>query len=214
METRIRKFKKEDRDAIREIAWKTAFTNTQGKKAHFRDKEILADTLVAYHTDYEPESTFVATLDGEVVGYLTGAIDTVKADKIFVLKIIPGLFVKSIKKWVYGDKATLTFIASYLKGFLRGEFSSPHFSGEYPALMHINVLERARGQKIGQSLIEHYFIYLKKKGVKGVQLGTMSQMATIFFKKMGFKVLFEKKRPSLNYALGGNATYYIFGKKL
>src|SRR6478672_1204441 len=38
-----------------------------------RDRELFADYLTAYYTDWEPESAFVLLIDGEIRGYLLGS---------------------------------------------------------------------------------------------------------------------------------------------
>ena len=39
----------------------------------FEDRELFADYLTAYYTDWEPESSFVLLVNGEIRGYLLGS---------------------------------------------------------------------------------------------------------------------------------------------
>ena len=73
-ETIIRQFKPEDRGSVRDISWETAFLG-EPADAFFSGKEILADFLTQYFTDYEPGSCFVAVSANRVVGYLIGSTD-------------------------------------------------------------------------------------------------------------------------------------------
>ena len=52
---KIRKYREKDRKAIRDISVKTSFL---GNPIEFfvNDKELIADVLTRFYTDYEPES--------------------------------------------------------------------------------------------------------------------------------------------------------------
>lgn len=68
---RIRPFRPDDRRAVRRICCETAFAG-DAVEPLFPDRDAFADFFTRYYTDWEPETTFVAEVDGEVVGYLTG----------------------------------------------------------------------------------------------------------------------------------------------
>ena len=66
---RIRKYEKADRSIVRHLCSETGFL---GKAIDpvFEDREVFANFLTGYYTDWEPESAFVLEIDGEVKGYL------------------------------------------------------------------------------------------------------------------------------------------------
>src|SRR3954452_18306228 len=68
----IRKFASSDRARVRELCCETGFL---GKPIDpvFEDRELFADYLTAYYTDWEPESGFVLLVNGEIRGYLLGS---------------------------------------------------------------------------------------------------------------------------------------------
>src|SRR4051794_14721137 len=68
----IRSFQPADRDRVRMLCCETGFL---GKPIDpvFEDRELFADYLTAYYTDWEPESAFVVTINGEIRGYLLGS---------------------------------------------------------------------------------------------------------------------------------------------
>src|SRR5688500_1651353 len=68
----IRKLQSGDRERIRALCCETGFL---GKAIDpvFEDRELFADYLTAYYTDWEPESSFVLLLNGEIRGYLLGS---------------------------------------------------------------------------------------------------------------------------------------------
>src|SRR5438445_597293 len=68
----IRPYRASDRDAVRRLCCETGFL---GKPIDpvFADRELFADFLTGYYTDWEPESAFVLETGGEVKGYLLGS---------------------------------------------------------------------------------------------------------------------------------------------
>jgi len=212
-EISIRKYKKDDRPYLRDIAWQTAF---MGKPADifFQDQEILTDFLTLYFTDYEPESCFVAKAGNEVVGYLIGSKDTVTLRKVFKERIAAGLFIKALTKGTLLKKKNAIFLFRCLLNFLKDEFKEPDFSGEYPATLHINIKEGFRNLGAGSKLISAYLNYLKAEKVPGVYLATMSEAATKFFEGEGFDLLHKSLRSYFRYVLHKDITVYIYGKRL
>jgi hypothetical protein len=209
----IRKYKKEDRSFVRNIAWDTAFIGKPGD-TFFSSKEILADFLTLYFTDFEPESCFVAECNGEVVGYLIGAKDTNALNKIFQLKILWRLLIRSIVNGILFKKKERVFIFNCLISFLHQEFKMPDFAKEYPATLHINIDKNWRSLHAGSRLIAVYLDYLVKEKIKGVYLATMSEDAGRFFKKQGFILLHRGNRSYFRHLLHKDIPLYIYGKKL
>ncbi len=66
----IRPYSPADREAVRHICCETGFS---GKPVDplFCDRDVFADFFTRYYTDWEPESSFVGEVDGQVVAYLT-----------------------------------------------------------------------------------------------------------------------------------------------
>jgi hypothetical protein len=59
-----------------------------------------------------------------------------------------------------------------------------------------------------------YLDYLKKDGIGGVCLATMSEKAGSFFKAQGFDLLYEIKRSYFQHILKRDISVYLYGKKL
>jgi len=212
-EVLIRNFEQEDRPYIRELAWNTAFLG-EPASAFFEGKEILADILTAYFTDYEPESCFVAKDNNRPVGYLLGAKNTPALDKIAKFKIAPRLLVKSLVKGTFLKKKNIAFVFRVLAGFLKGEFEMPDFSKEYPATLHINLGRDFRSLGIGSKLMGFYLEYLTKERIPGVYLPTMSDKAAGFFEKQGFNLLYKGRRSYFRHILHRDVPLYVYGKRL
>ncbi len=212
-ETIIRKFKFEDRESVRDIAWETAFLG-ESADAFFSGKEILADFLTLYFTDYEPGSCFVAVSANRVEGYLVGSTDCRRLALTFKNKILHGLLIKFIFSGAIFRRKNLKAIFAFFLSFLKGEFNMKGDIGDYPATLHINLRKDCRGAGAGARLISAFEQYLKDKGVQGVHLATMSTAAGDFFRKQGFSFLCQYHRSYFRHVSGQDTTVYIYVKKL
>lgn len=209
----IRHYQDKDRTLVRSIAYDTALL---GDPAYpfFEGKEILSDFLTSYFIDYEPCSCFIAEVGGKPAGYLLGAKDVSVLNKVSGSKIIPKLLMKAIACNVIFNKKNLTFIVNCVKSWLKGEFISPDFSRDYPAVLHINIQKEYRDQGVGRRLIAAYLDYLVKERIKGVHFATLSEKAARFYEKLGFNLLYKGKRSYLQGILHKDIFCYIYGKKL
>lgn len=208
----IRNFEKKDRPGVRRISYETSFLGKADEL--FDQQELVADALTLYFTDNEPESCFVAVDDGKVVGYLIGAKDENAMSKISWFKVYPRLFGETLIYGVFFKRKTFRFFLSVCQSFLKGEFRTPDFSHEFPAIFHINVAKEYRSEGIGHHLVDFYLEYLKRNNVAGVRVSIMSDSAKGFFERCGFSVLFATKRTYLRYYLKGDINTYLLGKRL
>ncbi len=209
----IRKFKVQDRQAVRDIAWETAFIG-ESAEVFFWGKEILADFLTLYFTDYEPDSCFVAESQSQVVGYLIGSLDSLRLAGIFKNKILFKLLAKFILSGVLFRWKNLRVISGFFLSFLKGEFNTIETETSYPATLHINLRNGFRDKGVGSRLIFTFEQYIKSKGIRGVHLATLSESAGVFFRKQGFNLLFKCRRTYFRHILGRDIALYIYGKKL
>ena len=209
----IRKYSSRDRPAVRRICCETALMG-EPSAIFFDDDEIFADALTVYFTDYEPESCFVAEYDNNVVGYLLGAKDAGRMDKIFAGKITMPLFIKVLRRGALIRKKNVKFLFRVFLSLVKGEFKMPVFSKDYPATLHINIIKECRTAGIGSKLINAYLDYLRALGIKGVHFATMSDKAGQFFSKQNFQPLFQGERSYFRYFLDKNVPVYIYGMRL
>ena len=137
----IRKYNAQDRLAVRQINCGTALMG-EPSAVFFDDDEMFADALTLYFTDYEPGSCFVAEVQGKIVGYLLGAKDVRCMDKIMANKIAWPLLTKALRRGTFFRKKNVEFLFHVWLSLLKGEFKAPSFSKEYPATLHINMIQR------------------------------------------------------------------------
>jgi len=209
----IRKFKPEDKAAVRRISYDTGLMG-ESIDPYLGCLDLFADYWTLYYTDYEPESTFVADLDGQAVGYLMGCMDTSVQQKIHNNKIMPRIRRKFLTFGYKIDRRFFSFMWRELRSKGQDELSRSEkvYIKDYPAHLHMNLVEGFRSGGIGSRLMSAYLDYLRKKGVRGLHLGTTShnKLAVPFYEKWGFRI--AARHPSTLYEsiLPGKAEELLF----
>ncbi len=210
IEAAIRKYTPGDKAAVRDICVETALLGAP-VDACFDDREIAADIMISYYTDFEPGSCFVAVLNDKIAGYVAGCTDAAARRRKTILFIIPPVLVKLVCRGLLPRKKTLLLCKNFLSGFIAGDFFNPDFSRQYRASLHINVAESARGMGIGGKLLDEYLKHLASEQITGATLETKSEKAVAFFRGHGFIVLFSKKISYLEYLGFSNLKLFIMG---
>jgi ribosomal protein S18 acetylase RimI-like enzyme len=181
----VRPYRPSDRAAVRHICFVTGY---MGRPVawQWRDAESFADLFSAYYTDEEPGSALVAERRGEVVGYLLGCRDSSRApDPAAILRrhiLRRGLLVRpGTARVVWRTLGDIAVAASRHRP-RRG--TDPR----WPAHLHIDLLEGARGRGIGAVLVRRWLGSLRADGIAGCHLGTMAENAPAiaFFEATGF----------------------------
>lgn len=152
----IRGLRSSDEAAVRYISCETALMG-ESINGILDCRELVADLLTDYYVHFEPESCFVAEdLDrGRVVGYILGAVDTKRSNRITVSRVYPLV----LKQFILGrykiGKGEVAHGWRLLLSALRGEIAKPDLV-EYPAHLHINILKPYRRRGIGTELMARY----------------------------------------------------------
>lgn len=191
----VRNYEAKDREAVRWICCETGFMG-EPVEIYFQGREIFADIWTLYWTDYEPESAFVAEVEGRVVGYLLGCLNTARQEKIFSEEIRPALWRKALKEGIFFHKKNWQYLYRVFRSARRGEFKEPRqmLNTEYPAHLHTNIAPpEYRGKGIGKALMLAYFMYLRRHQSPGVHLVTTSRnsQALRLYYGFGFQKLFR-----------------------
>jgi len=158
------------------------------------DPNLLAKpkTLYLLYADYylneEQGHCFVATDQGQVVGYILSSL----SDKAFA-RAMKERYLPLLKK---SDPRFYRLHKAYL-------FAS-HFWHRYPAHLHIDIDPAYQHRGIGTRLMENLIATLRLNHIKGVALSVSKSHsnAVAFYRKEGFKTL-------LNWP-----DAYVLGKKL
>lgn len=208
----VRAFQPADRAAVRSIALATAMTGLPSSE-FFDGDDLLADALTGYFTDNEPESCFVAEINGTVAGYLIGARDTRVMDACFNRKGLFPLIRKTLAGGYLFRRKNMLLLCQVMKAAVTGRLWVPDFSRDYPATLHINLLPSARGFGAGGRLMAAFLEYLSRNHVSGVRLATMSDKAGQFFASQGFHLLFRSSRPYFYHIIQRDVPLLVYGKR-
>jgi ribosomal protein S18 acetylase RimI-like enzyme len=185
----IRKYRPEDREAVREISWNTA---DQGRTVdlYFHDHEAVADVLTRYYTDCEPQALWVAECDGRVVGYLTGCLNTHHCDRAIERKVIPRAVLGAVRRGALCRAETWRLLAAFVGTAVLGGRPRADLK-KYPAHLHINLRQGFRGRGLGRQLIERFRRQVLEQGLRGIHLVAWgeNEEGRRFFEAMGFRLL-------------------------
>ncbi|MCU0916264.1 MAG: GNAT family N-acetyltransferase [Planctomycetes bacterium] len=185
----IRKYRPEDREAVREISWNTA---DQGRTVdlYFHDHEAVADVLTRCYTDWEPQSLWVAEWDRAVVGYLTGCLDTRCCNRVMTRKVGPRAVAGAIRRGALWRAETWRLAAALIGTALLGGRPKVDLD-RYPAHLHINLRPGFRGRGLGRRLIDQFRRQALELGAQGIHLVAWGENegGRRFFEAMGFRLL-------------------------
>lgn len=184
--TEIRTFVEADRAGLRELFGRAGEgAPTASMWGH---EESEAAIYLEAYMDLEPESLFVAEVDGVLVGYLAGNLDHAnfprESERIE----------RAIRKYLLLLRPRpAAFLARSVldmgRAKLRGERTASDFTDErWPAHLHINVAPSARGTGASDGLMNAWFRRLRENGSPGCHLLTLAEntRAVRFFERMGF----------------------------
>ncbi|MFH1173251.1 MAG: hypothetical protein V1692_01855, partial [bacterium] len=144
-----------DRSSVRKICADAADLG-EPVENFFSDREIFADLLTGYYTDYEPQALWVAESDAAVVGYLSGCLDNFRYARVMFGKIIPGVFMRAALRGVFWRKDVWYILIALFKSYLIGGFNRKRYLDLYPAHLHINLAADFRHQGLGKMLMERF----------------------------------------------------------
>lgn len=186
----IRRYRASDREAVRRLCCETGFL---GKAIDpvFEDREIFADYLTSYYTDWEPEASFVVESDGMVKGYLLGSRRP-RLQAVYNFLHNGVLFCKGM--WRYRGYREET--REYIRWILKDSWKEvpeapkgiPHF--------HFNLLPEVQGLVNVKPLLQMYLEFLREKGEKRVygQVVTFeTRRGAKIFERFGFRTVSKKE---------------------
>jgi len=213
-EVNIRLFQEGDRQDVYRISADTAFFG-EPVENFLDDRFLFCDAFTRYYTDFEGDYTWVAAVDDQVLGYLTGCVDTPAQHKRYLRHTITPLVGRVFRgKYQLGRK-TWRYAFSMLAGVMRKEYPQVDHK-EYPAHLHINVDVSARGQRLGMKLMGAYLDQLSELSIPGVYLDTtdLNEAACGLYERTGFQLLASQPTRVWDYLVPNSIENRVYGLKL
>lgn len=168
-------------------------TGNAGKDATdlFEDKFMLGSYYAAPYVIHSPEDCFVVVENGQVCGYILSAKHSNDFYAWMSKNWLPQLAENYKNGFVPKSENEKNLLETIMK-CERVKLNS--WIEEYPAHLHIDILDCMQGKGVGKQLMNTLLEHLKSEKVPGLHLGVdiKNENAVAFYKKMGFSVLEEK----------------------
>lgn len=167
----IRPYQQKDKQAVRGICIATSGLPVETQ----RQKELLLLQYCDYYLEQEPEACFVAVDKTDTpVGYILCSKDYQAYQARFRKSYLPLIQARSILR------AALARMDLRIAG---------RYAGQYPAHMHIDILDAYQRMGIGHQLVNTLTASLAGQTTRGLMLsvGSTNKKGVNFYKKYGFQ---------------------------
>ena len=185
----IRPYKKEDREALRTLCCNVA-DRGGAIENFFPDRNVAADLLTKYYTDYEPQSTFVAFCDERMVGYINGCMDNRRYGLVMFWLLMPALLVKAFKHGIFFHSEIHQLLRGVLKNWRRIFVWRKSSFHSHQGHLHIGIAGDFRGQQVGRNLVNALVGHALSLGIAelAASVHDANKAASDFFQRQGFVV--------------------------
>ena len=178
-----------DQAAAYYVCLKTGDHGRDGEPFYGDDPDALGRVFVGPYLAFEPELSLVVEDDGGVCGYCLAALDS----RAFYARYDRQWRPQLCERYPLppGDPATWTRAQTVHSWYHQPDYFCPEPYEDYPAHMHIDLLERARGQGLGRRMMEQVMDELRQRGSPGAHLAVsvLNTPALGFYRRLGFHEL-------------------------
>ena len=202
----IRLAKPDDLAGAYHVCLKTGDFGKDGEPFYRDDPDALGRIFVGPYLAYEPELSHILEDEQGICGYALGALDSRAFFDRYEKEWRPSLCARF--PMPTGDPNHWTRSQMVHSWYHNPDYTMPEPYAEYPAHLHIDLLDRAQGRGFGRRMVEMVMDKLRQRGAPGVHLGVsmVNTPAFGFYEKLGFKEL-------LRVGEGKDGCIYM-GKKL
>jgi ribosomal protein S18 acetylase RimI-like enzyme len=185
----IRAARPADQAAAYYVCVKTGDHGRDGEPFYRDDPDALGRIFVGPYLAFEPELSLVLEDDEGVCGYAFGAFDSRAFYARYDQEWRPTLCAQF--PLPQGDPASWTRAQAVYSLYHNPDYFCPAPYESYPSHMHIDLLERARGQGNGRKMMERVMAKLRERGSPGAHLGVsvLNLPALGFYQRLGFHEL-------------------------
>ncbi|SMQ62176.1 Acetyltransferase (GNAT) family protein [Devosia lucknowensis] len=183
----LRRYRPADLDALYRICLETGQAGADATALH-HDGHLVGHIYSAPYGVLEPDKVFVAEDSAGVAGYIVGTHDTDGFDERLEREWWPALRER------YADAENLTEADRIRVAAIMEPHHPPaELVAAYPAHIHMNLLPRLRGQRVGTRLLDMWIEEARAAGVSGIHLGASATNTggIAFWTRSGFAPLIE-----------------------
>jgi len=184
----LRAYRPEDLDALYAICLQTGNAGQDATALH-SDPQLVGHLYSAPYGVLEPGNVFVATDDDGVAGYIVGTHDTRQFAERLERNWWPELRER------YADISGMTEADLHRIAAIKRPPATPaDLVARYPAHIHMNLLPRLRGQRVGSRLLDMWVEQARSAGVSGIHLGASDTNSggIAFWTRSGFTPVREE----------------------
>jgi GNAT superfamily N-acetyltransferase len=183
----LRPYTPDDLGALYRICVETGNAGQDATPLH-NDLQLVGHIYAAPYGVLEPSNVFVAEDSEGVAGYVVGTYDTVAFAERLERDWWPSLRAR------YARRDDLTAADRQRVDTINTPHRSPaDLVAAYPAHIHMNLLPRLRGQKVGTRLLDLWIDQARAAGVTGIHLGASAtnKGGIAFWTHCGFRPMIE-----------------------
>ncbi len=184
----VRRYAPADLLAVRQLSCETADRGAPLDRL-FRDRELTADLLTRYYTHYEPTALWVAAAQEQLVGYLTGCLNTRRYLHTMWRHVVPQSVMRGLMRGVLWHPETWRLLWAGMHTWRVGGFVRRTPLERYPAHLHLNIRQGFRGQQIGRRLVDAFLQQVRDTRLHGIHAVVHQDNAAAcqFFERMEFR---------------------------
>jgi len=186
---RIRGVRPEDEAGAYHVCLKTGNFGKDGEPFYREDPDALGRLFVGPYLAFEPELALILEDAEGICGYALGALDSRGFYQRYENGWRPGLCRRFPAPG--GDPASWSRVQQVHHWYHHPDYFCPEPYGDYPAHLHIDLLERAQGKGLGRRMLEQVMGMLADRGSPGAHLGVsaVNEPAQGFYRRLGFEEL-------------------------
>jgi GNAT superfamily N-acetyltransferase len=163
----LRAYRPGDLDALYEICLRTGDSGQDATSLH-KHGQLIGHLYAAPYGVLEPSNVVVAEDDEGVAGYVVGTHDT----DAFAARLEREWWPALRERYAQVPDVDLTPADRHRIAVIGAPHVTPaDIVAQYPAHIHMNLLPRLRGQRIGTSLLQIWVDQAREAGVAGIHLG-------------------------------------------
>lgn len=178
----LRPYRSDDLDALYHICLVTGDSGRDASPLHNHPK-LIGHLYAAPYAVIEPDQVLVAEDNLGVAGYIVGTYDTDRFAQKLEDQWWPALRAQ------YAAVEDLTEADSRrVAAIIKPHRTPAELVARFPAHIHMNLLPRLRGQKVGTRLLQRWVDAARLAGVSGIHLGANAGNSggIAFWKSGGF----------------------------